>query len=153
MYDLRVNQEFIRPFTDDRACSFRFIISRMFGAIIIALWLLCLLGIPALAIFSIREWVSSQRATLSTLRNWIGVGSVGAIFCGWLFLVVLTILRIINDTWMDFFTEHRNFVFLVLAVTASVTSLTLTGKARVCAVAAGLLLALYAMLWLSRDMP
>jgi hypothetical protein len=125
----------------------------MFGAIIIALWLLCLLGIPALAIFSIREWASSQRATLSTLRNWIGVGSVGAIFCGWLFLVVLTILGIINDTWMDFFNDHRNFVFLVLAVTASVTSLTLKGKARVYAVAAGLLLALYAMLWLSRDMP
>jgi membrane-bound acyltransferase YfiQ involved in biofilm formation len=124
----------------------------MFGAIYIAMWVGCLLGIPALVVYSIREWASTDRRTLPSLRSRIGVVSVGAIFCGWLFLFVLTILEIFNDRWIDFFTEQRNVIFLVLAVTASLTSLTLK-NARVQAVAAGVFLILWSVLWLSRDMP
>jgi hypothetical protein len=125
----------------------------MVGVIFFVMWLLCLLGTPTLAIFSFREWASTHRTTLPAMRSRIGIVSVGAIFCGWLFLIVLTILGIINDTWIEFFTDHKNVSFLVLAVIASLTSLTLKGNARVQAVAAGVLLVLFAMLWLSRDMP
>ena len=125
----------------------------MFVAIIGAMWLLCFLGIPILAIFSIREWATTYRATLPALRSGIGVVSVATIFFGWLFLVALAILGIINTAWLDLFTEKRNLGFLVLAVVASVSSLTLKGNARVQALAAGALLVLFAMLWLSREMP
>jgi len=124
----------------------------MFGAIYIAMWVGCLLGIPTLVVYSIREWASTDRRTLSALRSRFGVVSVGAIFCGWLFLFVLTILGIFNNRWIDFFTEGRNISFLILAVTASLTSLTLK-NARVQAVAAGVFLVLWSVLWLSRDMP
>jgi membrane-bound acyltransferase YfiQ involved in biofilm formation len=124
----------------------------MFGAIYIAMCLGCLLGIPALIVYSIREWASTDRRILSALCSRIGVVSVGAIFCGWLFLFVLTIREIFNDRRTDFFTDQGNVGFLVLAVTASVTSMTLK-NARVQAVAAGVLLILWSVLWLSRDMP
>jgi hypothetical protein len=124
----------------------------MFGAIYLAMWTGCLLGIPALVVYSIREWVSTDRKILPALRSRLGVVSVGAIFCGWLFLMVLTVLEIFNHRWIDFFTERRNIHFLVFAVIASVTSLTLK-NARVQAVAAGVLLILWSALWLSRDMP
>jgi hypothetical protein len=124
----------------------------MFGAILLALWLGCLLGIPTLIVFSIREWASTDRTTLPALRSRIGVVSVAAIFCGWLFLMVLTVLGLFNDSWIDFFTERRNIYFLVFAVIASVTSLTLK-NARIQAVAAGVFLILWSALWLSRDMP
>lgn len=124
----------------------------MFGAIYLAMWLGCLLGIPILVVFSIREWASTDRKTLPALRSRIGVVSVGAIFCGWLLLIVLTILGIFNDHWIDFFTKQRNIIFLLLAVTASLTSLMLK-DARVQAVGAGVLLVLWSAVWLSRDMP
>jgi hypothetical protein len=66
--------------------------------------------------------------------------------------MVLTVLGLFNDRWIDFFTEQRNISFLVLAVSASVTGLTLK-NARVQAVAAGVFLILWSALWLSRDMP
>ena len=115
--------------------------------------LLGFLGIPMLAILSIREWAATCRATLPIWRSRIGVGSVGAILCGWLFLVVLTTLGIINDSWIGFFTVNRNVGFLLLAVTPSLSRLALKGGARVQAVAAGTLLVLMALLWLGRDMP
>jgi len=62
-------------------------------------------------------------------------------------------LGIFNTAWLDFFTRKRNLNFRVLAVAASVSSLTLKGNARVQALAAGALLVLFAMLWLSREMP
>jgi hypothetical protein len=124
----------------------------MFGAIYLAMWLGCLLGIPTLVVYSIREWVSTDRKILPALRSRIGILSVAAIFCGWLFLMVLTVLGLFNDRWIDFFTEQRNISFLVLAVSASVTGLTLK-NARVQAVAAGVFLILWSALWLSRDMP
>ena len=116
------------------------------------MWVGCLLGIPALIVYSIREWASTDRRILSALPSRIGVVSVGAIFCGCLFLFVLTILEIFNDRRTDFFTDQGNVGFLVLAVTASVTSMTLK-NARVQAVAAGVFLVLWSVLWLSRDMP
>jgi hypothetical protein len=125
----------------------------MFVAIIGVMWLLCFLGIPILALFSIREWATTYRATLPALRSGIGLVSVGAIFLGWLFLVALAVLGIINTTSLDFFTQKRNLGFLALAIAASLSSLTLKGNARVQALAAGALLVLFAMLWLSRDMP
>ena len=117
------------------------------------MWLLGFLGIPILAILSIREWATACRATLPVWRSRIGVGSVGAIFCGWLFLVVLTILGIINDSRIDFFTVNKNVGLVLISVTASLSCLALKGGARVQAVAAGLLLVLMALLWLGRDMP
>jgi len=75
------------------------------------------------------------------------------IFLGWLFLVALAIFGIFNTTWLDFFTQKRNLGFLALAIAASLSSLTLKGNARVQALAAGALLVLFAMLWLSREMP
>jgi len=125
----------------------------MFVALIGVMWLLCFLGIPILVLFSIREWATNYRATLPVLRSGIGLISVGAIFFGWIFLVALAILGIINTTWLDFFTQKRNLGFLVIAAAASVSSLTLKGYARVQALAAGALLVLFAMLWLSREMP
>jgi hypothetical protein len=125
----------------------------MFGGVVFGIWLLGFLGIPTLAIFSIREWDTTSRATLPAWRNRIGVGSVGAILCVWLFLVVLTILGIINDSWIDFFTVNRNLGLLLLAVAASLSSFALRGGARVQAVAAGVLLVLMDILWLARDMP
>jgi len=109
------------------------------------MWVGCLLGIPALVVYSIREWASTDLRTLTALRSRIGVVSVGAIFYGWLFLAVLTILGIFNDRWVDFFTEQRNINFLVFAITASLTSLTLK-NARVQAVAAGVFLVLWSVL-------
>ena len=125
----------------------------MFVALIGVIWLLCFLGIPILALFSIREWATNYRSTLPAVRSGIGLLSVGAIFFGWLFLVALAIFGIFNTTSLDFFTQKRNLHFLVLAVAASVLSLTLKGHARVQALAAGALLVLFAMLWLSREMP
>ncbi len=91
----------------------------MFVALIGVIWLLCFLGIPILALFSIREWATNYRATLPAFRSGIGLLSVGAIFFGWLFLVALAILGIFNTTSLDFFTQKRNLDFLVLAVAAS----------------------------------
>ena len=125
----------------------------MIGGVLIGVGLLGFLGIPMLAIFSIREWASTSRATLPIWRSRIGIGSVGTILCGWLFLVVLTTLGIINDSWIGFFTVNRNVGFLLFAFTASLSCLALRGGARVQAVAAGTLLVLMALLWLSRDMP
>jgi hypothetical protein len=125
----------------------------MFVALIGVLWLLCFLGIPILAIYSIRDWATAYRASLPAARSGIGLISVGAIFLGWLFLVALAVLGIFNATWLDFFTQNRNVRFLALAIAASVSSLTLKGNARVQALAAGALLVLFAMLWLSREMP
>jgi hypothetical protein len=125
----------------------------MFVAIIGAVWLLCFLGIPILALFSIREWATTYRATLPALRSGIGLLSVAAIFFGWLFLVALAVFGIFNAAWLDFFTQKRNLDFLALAIAASVSSLTLKGNARLQALAAGALLVLFAMLWLSREMP
>ena len=125
----------------------------MFVAIIGVIWLLCFLGIPILILFSIREWATNHRATLPALRSGIGLISIGCIFSGWFFLVALAVLGIINTTWLDFFTQKRNLNFLMLAIAASVLSLTLKGSARVQALAAGALLVLFAMLWLSREMP
>jgi hypothetical protein len=93
----------------------------MFGAIYLSMWLACLLGIPPLIVFSFRGWAATDRTALPALRSRIGVVSVGAIFRGWLFLIVLTILGVFNDRWIDFFTERKNINFLILAVTASVT--------------------------------
>jgi hypothetical protein len=117
------------------------------------MWLLCFLGIPILALFSFREWATNYRATLPALRSGIGLLSVAAIFIGWLSLVALAVLGIFNTTWLDFFNQKRNLDFLALAVAASVLSLALKGHARVQALAAGALLVLFAMLWLSREMP
>jgi hypothetical protein len=125
----------------------------MIGGVFIGMWLLGFLGIPMLTILSIREWATACRATLPVWRSRIGIGSVGAIFCGWLFLVLLTILGIINDSWIYFFTVNKNVGLLLFSVTASVSCLALKGGARVQAVAAGLLLVLMALLWLGRDMP
>jgi hypothetical protein len=125
----------------------------MFGGIVFGIWLSAFIGIPILVIFSGRGWATTFRATLPSWRSRIGVGSLGVISCGWLFIVVLTILGIINDSWIDFFTVKRNVVFLVLAVTASLSCLALKATKRVQAVAAGALLVLMALLWLARDMP
>ena len=133
--------------------TFPLILFCMIGGVVIGMWLLGFLGIPILAILSIREWATTCRATLPLWRSRIGIGSVGAIFCGWLFLAVLTVLGIINDSWMDFFTVSRNVGFLLLAVTASLSCLALKAGARVQAVAAGGLLVLIALLWLARDIP
>jgi hypothetical protein len=125
----------------------------MFVAIIGAVWLLCFLGIPIFALFSIREWATNYRATLPALRSGIGLLSVGVIFFGWLYLVALAVFGIFNAAWLDFFTLKRNLHFLALAIAASLTSLTLKGNARLQALAAGVLLILFAMLWLAREMP
>lgn len=125
----------------------------MLGAIIGAIWLLCILGIPVLSVLSLQEWASSYRRTLPAVRSRIGIASLGVIFFGWFFLAALTVIVLIHDAWMDFFTVHRNIGFLLLAVTASILSLTLKGSARVLAMAAGMLLVLFALLWLLRDMP
>ena len=125
----------------------------MFVALIGVMWLLCFLGIPILVLFSIREWATNYRATLPAYRTGVGLLSVAAIFVGWLFLVALAIFGIFNTAWLDFFTEKRNLSFLALAVAASVFSLTLKGNARLQAVSAGALLVLFAMLWLSGEMP
>jgi hypothetical protein len=125
----------------------------MFVAIIGVMWLLCFLGIPILVLFSIREWATNHRTTLPAFRSGIGLISIGSIFSGWLFLVALAVLGIINTTWLDFFTQKRNLSFLMVAIAASVLSLTLKGSSRVQALAAGTLLVLFAMLWLSREMP
>jgi hypothetical protein len=117
----------------------------MFGTIYLALWLGCLLGTPILVVLSIREWVSTDRTTLPALRSRIGIASLTAIFCGWLFLTVLTVLARFNNSSVDFFTEQRNIGFLLLAVTASLTSLMLK-DARVQAVAAGGFLVLWSVL-------
>jgi hypothetical protein len=125
----------------------------MFVAIIGVMWLLCCLGIPILVLFSIREWATNYRTTLPAFRSGIGLISIGSIFSGWLFLVGLAVLGIINTTWLDFFTQKRNLNFLMVAIAASVLSLTLKGSSRVQALAAGTLLVLFAMLWLSKEMP
>ena len=116
----------------------------MIGGVIIGVGLLGFLGIPILAVLSIRDWAATCRATLPAWRSRIGIGSLGAIFCGWLFLVVLTILGITNDHRIEFFTETRNLGFLLLAVIASLSCLALKGGARLQAVAAGVLLLLMA---------
>ena len=125
----------------------------MVGAIIVASWLLCVLGIPTLSVLSIREWASSNRTTLPAVRNSLGVASVAVVLAGWLFLVTLTLLAVLNDTWTNFFTERRNVELLLLAIIASLSCLTLKGTARWFALGAGTLLVLFALLWLSRDMP
>jgi hypothetical protein len=125
----------------------------MFVAIIGAVWLLCFLGIPILALFSIRDWATTYRSTLPAFRSGIGLLSVGVIFFGWIFLVALAVFGIFNSAWLDFFTQKRNLHFLALAVAASVASLTLKGNARLQALAAGVLLVLFAILWLAREMP
>jgi hypothetical protein len=66
----------------------------MFGGIVFGIWLSAFIGIPILVIFSSRGWATTFRATLPSWRSRFGVGSLGVIFCGWLFIVVLTILGI-----------------------------------------------------------
>jgi hypothetical protein len=125
----------------------------MIGGIVIGIWCLAALGIPILATLAIREWALTCRATLPVWRTRIGMGSIGVIFCGWLFLLTMTILGIINDSRIDFFTVGEDMGLLFLAVTASLSCFALRGGARVQAVAAGVLLVLMTILWLGRDMP
>ena len=125
----------------------------MVGAIILVSWLLCVLGIPAFSAFSIREWASSNRTTLPAVRNVLAVASVVVVLAGWLFLVTLTVLALLNDAWTNFFTERRNVELLLLAIIASLSCLTLKGTARWFALGAGTLLVLFTLLWFFRDMP
>jgi O-antigen ligase len=78
-------------------------------------------GIPILAVCSFRNRAASRPETLPTWRNRTGIVSLGVILCVWLFLVVLTILRIINESWRYILTENMNAGPILLAVAASIS--------------------------------
>jgi hypothetical protein len=112
-------------------------------------------GIPILAACSFRKRSASPPETLPAWRNRTGVVSLGVILCGWLFLVVLTILRIINDSWRYILTENMNAGLILLAVAASISCIALKGPARTQAIRAGVLLCILAVLasfWLPGDL-
>jgi hypothetical protein len=96
------------------------IVSVIFGAVIG-----CFIAIPMLSIVSFREWVTIRPAAFSAWRNRVGIGALGTILSIWLFFVVLTVLRFINDSWIGFFTEKVNqavvagLLLVLLALMAS----------------------------------
>jgi hypothetical protein len=111
-------------------------------------------GIPILAVCSFRNRAASRPETLPTWRNRTGIVSLGVILCVWLFLVVLTILRIINESWRYILTENMNAGPILLAVAASISCIALKGPARTQAIMAGVLLFILAVLatfWLPGD--
>lgn len=112
-------------------------------------------GIPILAVYSFRDWAATRPETFPAWRNRAGIVSLGVILCGWLFLVVLTILRLINDSWRYILTENMDIGLILLAVAASISCIAFKGAARALAVVAGVLLvllALLASLWLPGDL-
>jgi hypothetical protein len=126
----------------------------MFG--ILALVVLgAFVGIPILAVCSFRNRAASRSETLPAWRNRTGIVSLGVILCGWLFIVVLTILRIINDSWRYILTENMNAGLFLLAVAASISCVAFKGSARTQAIMAGVLLFILAVLvtfWLPGDL-
>jgi hypothetical protein len=66
------------------------------GFLLIAI-LVGFVGIPILAVYSLREWAAIGSATFPEWQARVGTLSVAAILCGWLFIVVLTILRFLNE--------------------------------------------------------
>ena len=88
---------------------------------------------------------------LHAWRKRTGLASLVTILCGWLVIVVLTVLRFVNESWRYFLTERLNIALILVAVAATLSSLAFKGLARVPAVMAGvlfLLLALLVSLWL-----
>lgn len=116
------------------------------GAIVLVLILGVFVGIPTLALCSFRDWSASHPETLPAWRNRTGVVSLGVILCGWPFLVVLTILPFINDSWRYILTDKMDIGLTLLAAAASISCMAFKGSARFLGVMAGALLSFLAML-------
>jgi len=123
-------------------------------AVLLGITFAAFVGIPILAVYSFRDWAVTRPDSFPAWRNITGLVSLGVILCGWLFLVVLTILSFINDSWRYILTENMNIGLILLAVAASISCIAFKGAARAMAIVAGVLLVLLALLasfWLPGD--
>ena len=125
------------------------------GVILFAAIIVGFIGTPIVAAYSIRDWAATRSATVPGWRSTVGIGSLATILAGWLFLVVLTVLRFINESWRYILTERMNLALILIAAVATLSSIVLKGSAQALAIVAGMLLvllALLASLWLPGDM-
>lgn len=77
-------------------------------------------GIPMAAAYSFRDWAAIRPSTFPAWRHRIGIGSLVTILCGWFAIMVLTVLRLINDRWTSFFTDRMAVSLVLLALVAGV---------------------------------
>jgi hypothetical protein len=125
------------------------------GVVLLTAIIVGFVGTPILGVYSIRDWATSRSAQVPPWRSAVGIGSLATILSGWLFLVVLTVLRFMNESWRYILTEKMNLGLLLVAVVATLPGVVLKGSARALAIVAGVLLvllALLASLWLPGDM-
>jgi len=125
------------------------------GAIILAIMVAGFVGVPILASYSLREWRATRSEAFPAWRTTLGISGLYTILCGWLLIVVLTVLRFVNEDWRYLLTEKMNIAVITLAIAALTCCAALKGFARTLAIMAGVLfalLALFASLWLPGDL-
>jgi hypothetical protein len=120
-----------------------------------ALMLVCLIGIPIAGIYSLKEWRKTRPSDFPIWRNVLGVGSIYAILGGWLIICIMSVLCLVNKSWIYF--QNQNISVALLFVVFSATLLCvllLKGNARLLAAVAGvsfLLLASSIYFWLTSE--
>jgi hypothetical protein len=125
------------------------------GELILAIMVAGFVGTPILAGYSLREWKATRPETFPAWRTTVGISAIYTILCGWFLIFVLTILRLINESWRYLLTEKMNFALIALALAAIACCAALKSFARALATIAGVLFALLALLvslWLPGDL-
>lgn len=109
------------------------------------------LPVPIMAVIALLRWPQSSRESLPRWRNTMGPISIIAILCGWLLIVILTLIEITHESWMSIFTARFYLALLLFVIIATLAAFTLKGRSRFFAIAAGLINTLMSALWLLRS--
>lgn len=109
-------------------------------AIIFGLVIAGIAGIPIIVLYSFRDWAEIRPATFPVWRHRIGTAALVTILGSWGIIMVLTILRTVNERLTTFYTGKMTFGLMLIALAATLSSVALKGSARVLALVAGVLL-------------
>ena len=106
--------------------------------------------VPIMVVIALRKWMQFPMDNFPRWRNTLGLISMLAILCTWLLIVVLTVIEITHESWMSIFSDSFYLVLFVFVTIATLAALSLKGKSRIFATAAGAINAVMAGLWLLR---
>ncbi len=100
-----------------------------------------LLGVPTLLVLAVRDWYFKHREHLSPWRNGLGITSIVAVFCGWLFYWGMAVMHWVRPVSSHFAAGLEwDVFFLCGGLLGFILAFALRGAARRQAIAAAILM-------------
>jgi len=98
--------------------------------------ILSYLAVPVLFVLAFRALLKSNDAALPIWRRIVGLASIIVISADWLYVPLWLVINKVDRRWDVYFDQVFDW-FSLAAVVSALLAIALTGRARLCAAAAG----------------